>query len=114
MLIYVSSINSNTLKNFNSLSAILDEPTPFAVISSIVKKTDENVFITRLRKQNSATVNGIDVAESKTVTLFVSTRSKQADGEVITIDPALWDYSISEFTPEGSDDKYEIKWLRAK
>ena len=97
-----------------SLASIIETTSPFVVLTSVAKSTDKDVFITRLRKESSSVVDGLDIADTKTLTLFVATKTAQAEGEVITIDPTKWDYTISEFTPEGSDEVYEIKWLKAK
>ena len=97
-----------------SLASLIDAPSTFVVLTSVAKSTDENVFITRLRKESDAVVDGLDIADTKTLTLFVATKTAQGEGEIITIDPTNWDYTVSQLTPEGSTDVYDIKWLKAK
>ncbi len=98
-------------KIYMPLSDILSAPTSFTVVESVARPREDGSsrFIVKLRTQMPSEANGLKT-EGSSMTLYVST-VEDATGE-ITIDPKLWEYTLSEFPHPETGEVLNLKWLR--
>jgi len=98
----------STARIYLPLSDIITEAKTFQVVSS-VKKDDR--YITKLRHEGEAEADGL-ITEGSQTTLYVSTMSETT--EAVTITPAKWDFTLSEFAHPDTGEVIKLKWLRVK
>ena len=100
-------------KVYNPLTEVFTEPRTFNVIDSASRKREDGTerFTVKLRATTPSEANGIKTDGSQ-ITLYVSAVENVSGS--IEIDPALWEFTLSEFPHPETGEILNLKWLRVK
>jgi len=98
-------------KVYSSLTEVFGTPQSFDVIESVSRDREDGSsrFVVKLRATTPSEANGLKT-EGSQITLYVSVLENVSGS--ITIDPTLWDYSLSEFAIPETGEVINLKWLR--
>jgi hypothetical protein len=98
-------------KLYSPLTEVFGTPQSFNVVESVSRQRDDGTsrFVVKLRATTPSEANGLKT-EGSQITLYVSVLEDVSGS--ITIDPALWDFSLSEFALPETGEIINLKWLR--
>ncbi len=97
-------------REFLPLTDLFEGKKEFAVLSCDAMKSNESLFVLRIRRATDEVVDGLS-AEGSQLTLYCAV-TKEVTAETVPLTAELWEYSVSEIVRE--DEVIPIKWIRPK